>query len=81
MVVLGTKPEYFNAVWVKNKWSQFEVQIWQQKYLVLSKLLVVLIMPKVNNKRNESSTIPDSFSTTDILEVKDSWTASLNNTA
>lgn len=23
MVVLGTKPEYFNAVWVKNEWARF----------------------------------------------------------
>ncbi len=23
MVVLGTQPEYFNAVWVKNEWSRF----------------------------------------------------------
>ena len=23
MVVLGSKPEYFNAVWVKNEWSRF----------------------------------------------------------
>ncbi|MBP3391481.1 MAG: TIR domain-containing protein, partial [Clostridia bacterium] len=23
MVVLGTKPEYFNAVWVKNEWNRF----------------------------------------------------------
>ena len=23
MVVLGTKPEFFNAVWVKNEWSRF----------------------------------------------------------
>ena len=23
MVVLGTKPEYFNAVWVKNEWSHY----------------------------------------------------------
>jgi tetratricopeptide (TPR) repeat protein len=23
MVVLGTKPEYFSAVWVKNEWSRF----------------------------------------------------------
>ena len=23
MVVLGTKPEHFNAVWVKNEWSRF----------------------------------------------------------
>ena len=23
MVVLGTKPDYFNAVWVKNEWSRF----------------------------------------------------------
>ena len=27
MVVLGTKPEYFNAVWVKNEWSRFLYQI------------------------------------------------------
>ena len=23
MVVIGTKPEYYNAVWVKNEWSRF----------------------------------------------------------
>ena len=23
MVVLGTKPEFFNAVWVKNEWSRY----------------------------------------------------------
>lgn len=23
MIVLGTKPEYYNAVWVKNEWSRF----------------------------------------------------------
>ncbi len=23
MVVIGTRPEYFNAVWVKNEWSRF----------------------------------------------------------
>ena len=23
MVVLGTRPEYFNAVWVKNEWSRY----------------------------------------------------------
>lgn len=23
MVVMGTKPEYFNAVWVKNEWSRY----------------------------------------------------------
>lgn len=27
MVVLGTKPEYFTAVWVKNEWSRFLAQI------------------------------------------------------
>ena len=27
MVVLGTKPEYFKAVWVKNEWSRFLNQI------------------------------------------------------
>ena len=23
MLVIGTKPEYFNAVWVKNEWSRY----------------------------------------------------------
>ena len=23
MVVFGTKPEYFNAVWVKNEWPRY----------------------------------------------------------
>lgn len=23
MVVIGTKPEYFKAVWVKNEWSRY----------------------------------------------------------
>ena len=23
MIVLGTKPEYFNATWVKNEWSRY----------------------------------------------------------
>ena len=23
MLVVGTKPEYFNAVWVKNEWSRY----------------------------------------------------------
>ena len=27
MIVLGTKPEYFEAVWVKNEWSRFLSQI------------------------------------------------------
>jgi len=27
MVVLGTRPEYFSAVWVKNEWSRFLTQI------------------------------------------------------
>lgn len=27
MVVLGTKPEYFNAVWVKNEWSRYLAMI------------------------------------------------------
>ena len=27
MVIIGTKPEYFNAVWVKNEWVRFLAQI------------------------------------------------------
>lgn len=35
MVVLGTKPEYFNAVWVKNEWSRFLLLIKQGKKKML----------------------------------------------
>ncbi|MBQ7173733.1 MAG: TIR domain-containing protein [Clostridia bacterium] len=31
MVVLGTKPEYFDAVWVKNEWSRYLSLIKQSK--------------------------------------------------
>ena len=35
MVVLGTKPEYFNAVWVKNEWSRYLALIKQGKKKML----------------------------------------------
>ena len=35
MVVLGTKPEYFNAVWVKNEWSRYLALIKQGKNKML----------------------------------------------
>lgn len=31
MVVLGTKPEFFNAVWVKNEWSRYLALVKQSK--------------------------------------------------
>lgn len=31
MVVLGTKPEYFNAVWVKNEWSRYLTLVKESK--------------------------------------------------
>ena len=31
MVVLGTRPEYFNAVWVKNEWSRYLTLVQQSK--------------------------------------------------
>ena len=36
MVVLGTKPEFFNAVWVKNEWSRYLAMIkkGEQKILI-----------------------------------------------
>lgn len=36
MVVLGTKPEYFNAVWVKNEWSRYLalIKTGQKKILI-----------------------------------------------
>lgn len=36
MLVLGTKPEYFNAVWVKNEWSRYLKLIREDR----SKLLI-----------------------------------------
>ena len=36
MLVVGTKPEYFNAVWVKNEWSRY-LKIMQKDH---SKLLI-----------------------------------------
>lgn len=36
MLVIGTKPEYFNAVWVKNEWSRFLKLIQKDR----SKLLI-----------------------------------------
>ena len=35
MVVLGTKSEYFNAVWVKNEWSRYLALIKQGKNKIL----------------------------------------------
>ena len=35
MVVVGTKPEYFNAVWVKNEWSRFLKLIKSNKNKIL----------------------------------------------
>lgn len=36
MVVLGTKPEFFNAVWVKNEWSRYLtlIKLGQKKMLI-----------------------------------------------
>ncbi|MCL2087195.1 MAG: TIR domain-containing protein [Oscillospiraceae bacterium] len=36
MLVIGTKPEYFNAVWVKNEWSRFLTLMKKER----SKLLI-----------------------------------------
>lgn len=35
MVVVGTKPEYFNAVWVKNEWSRYLMLMQQDRSRVL----------------------------------------------
>ncbi len=35
MLVLGTRPEYFNAVWVKNEWSRFLHLMQQDRTRVL----------------------------------------------
>ncbi len=35
MVVVGTKPEYFNAVWVKNEWSRYLALVKRDRHKVL----------------------------------------------
>ena len=35
MVVVGTKPEYFNAVWLKNEWSRFLALMKQDKNKII----------------------------------------------
>ncbi len=35
MVVVGTKPEYFNAVWVKNEWSRYLMLMNEDRSLTL----------------------------------------------
>ena len=35
MVVVGTKPEYFNAVWVKNEWSRYLSLVKRERNKVL----------------------------------------------
>ena len=35
MIVIGTKPEYFNAVWVKNEWSRYLALIKQGQKKIL----------------------------------------------
>lgn len=35
MVVVGTKPEYLNAVWVKNEWSRFLAMMKKDRHKIL----------------------------------------------
>ena len=35
MIVVGTKPEYVNAVWVKNEWSRFLMLMQKDKYKLI----------------------------------------------
>ena len=35
MVVVGTKPEYFNAVWVRNEWSRYLMLMQENRSLTL----------------------------------------------
>lgn len=52
MLVLGTKPEYFNAVWVKNEWSRFLAAMKKNR----SKLLIPCY------KDMDPYELPDEFS-------------------
>lgn len=52
MLVLGTKPEYFNAVWVKNEWSRFLAAMKKNR----SKLLISCY------KDMDPYELPDEFS-------------------
>lgn len=44
MVVVGTKPEYFNAVWVKNEWSRYLALIKTVQRKCLSPLIAIWIL-------------------------------------
>lgn len=45
MVVLGTKPEFFNAVWVKNEWSRYLALIKQgQKKMLIPAYKDILML-------------------------------------
>ena len=35
MIVIGTKPEYMNAVWVKNEWSRFLAMMKKDRHKIL----------------------------------------------
>ena len=51
MLVVGTKPEHFNAVWVKNEWSRFLKLLKQDR----SKLLIPCY------KDMDAYDLPDEF--------------------
>ena len=52
MIVVGTRPEFFNAVWVKNEWSRFLAMIKEGKNKV--------IIPAYRDM--DPYTIPEEFS-------------------
>ena len=40
MLVVGSKPEYFNAVWVKNEWSRY-LKIMKKDRKKLKKIIAI----------------------------------------
>lgn len=58
MLAIGTKPEYFNAVWVKNEWSRF---------LKLSKNNDKTLIPCFKEK--DAYDLPEEFSHSQALDM------------
>ncbi len=51
MIAIGTKPEYFNAVWVKNEWSRYQLLLGNNDV----KRLLIPVYNDANDLPNELS--------------------------
>ena len=67
MVVVGTKPEYFNAVWVKNEWSRFLAMMKKDR----SKLLLPCYRDMDPYDLPEALAVPQSYDMSKIGFIQD----------